>query len=293
MKTYNDCIPCLVRQSLGAARLVTDNEDVHRNVLKKTLAAMAVMDMKQSPPMMARLIQQTIAEMTGNKDPYKEVKQQFNRFSLEIYPDLEARVNQSDLPLKTAVQLAIAGNIIDFGAISNLDKKTVFTTIDHALTHEVKGDMDNLIQIFDKARHILWIADNAGEIVFDRLVLNLIDTKKVIFVVRGGAILNDATIEDADKTGIRDLVTTIDSGAAIPGTVLNECSKSFLQAFDRADLIIAKGQGNYETLPHDDKRIFFLFKAKCPVVAELAQVNLNDMVVWNQTRKHGFQSGTI
>lgn len=286
MKTYNDCIPCLVRQSLGAARLVTDNEDVHRNVLKKTLATMAVMDMKQSPPMIARLIQQTIAEVTGNHDPYKDLKQQFNRFSLELYPDLETRVRQSSLPLKMAVQLAIAGNIIDFGAISNLDKETVFTTIDHALTHEVKGDMDSLIQAFATARRILWIADNAGEIVFDRLVLNRIDTKKVTLVVRGGAILNDATLEDADETGISDLVTTIDSGAAIPGTVLGECSESFLQVFDRADLIIAKGQGNYETLPHDDKRIFFLFKAKCPVVTELAKVNLNDMVIWNQTERH-------
>jgi hypothetical protein len=282
MKTYNDCIPCLVRQALGAARLVTDNEDEHSRVLKQVLAAMATIDMKQSPPVMARHIQNTIAEVTGNNDPYRELKKRFNQFSMKIYPDLEAMVKKSPFPLKTAIQLAIAGNIIDFGAVSTLDKDTVFATIDHALTHEVKGDMEGLIQAIASSRSILWIADNAGEIVFDRLVLERIDPTRVIFVVRGGAVLNDATLEYAAKTGISDLVTTIDSGVAIPGTVLDKCSESLLQAFDRADLIIAKGQGNYETLPHDDDRIFFLFKAKCPVVAELASVDLNDMVVRNQ-----------
>ncbi|WP_300464373.1 ARMT1-like domain-containing protein [Desulfobacula sp.] len=282
MKTYNDCIPCLVRQALGAARLVTDKEDDHSRVLKLVLADMADMDMKQSPPMMARKIQQTIAGVTGNKDPYRELKKQFNRFSLELYPDLKAMVDKSATPLKTAIQLAIAGNIIDFGAVSNLDKATVFDTIDHAMTHEVKGDLQGLIQALARPERILWIADNAGEIVFDRLVLERIDLSRVIFVVRGGAVLNDATLEDAAETGISDLVTTIDSGAAIPGTVLGECSESFLQAFDQADLIISKGQGNYETLPHDDDRIFFLFKAKCQMVAGLAGVSLDDMVVWKR-----------
>jgi hypothetical protein len=260
---------------------VTDNEDKHSRVLKQVLTDMAAMDMKQSPPMMARKIQQTIAGVTGNKDPYRKLKKRFNQFSLDIYSDLKTMVDESTTPLKTAIQLAIAGNIIDFGAVSNLDKATVFTTIDHAMTHDVKGDMQGLIQALATSKRILWIADNAGEIVFDRLVLERIDPSRVIFVVRGGAVLNDATLEDAAETGISDLVTTIDSGVAIPGTVLCECSESLIQAFDQADLIISKGQGNYETLPHDDERIFFLFKAKCQMVAGMAGVSLNDMVVWN------------
>ena len=279
MKTYNECIPCLVRQALDAARLVTDTADEQTRVLKNTLAAMAVMDMSQPPPVMARKIQQTIAEVTGHADPYRQIKKQFNQLALDLYPDLSARVEAGSNPVKTAVRLAIAGNIIDFGALSTLDKHTVFQTIDHALTHEVKGDMDALIQAFDTARRILWIGDNAGEIVFDRLVLERIDRTKVIFVVRGGAVLNDATLEDANQTGISTLVTTIDSGVAIPGTVLGECSDPLIEAFDQADLIVAKGQGNYETLPHDDERIFFLFKAKCPMVANSAGVDLNDMVI--------------
>jgi uncharacterized protein with ATP-grasp and redox domains len=279
MKTYNDCIPCLVRQALGAARFVNADEKMHQTVLKKTLAAMAVMDMNQSPPMMARHIQKVIAEVTGSKDPYQKIKKRCNDFSLDLLEGLRAMVERSPVPLDTAVRLSIAGNIIDFGAFSTLDTQTVFDTIDHAMANKVTGDMDYLLDRLVSADAILWIADNAGEIVFDRLVLEQIDTDRVVFVVRGGAALNDATLEDAADAGITEFVTTIDSGVAIPGTVLDACSPAFLQAFDRADLIIAKGQGNYETLPHDDERIFFLFKAKCPVVARSAGVNLNDMVV--------------
>jgi len=282
MKTYNECIPCLVRQALGAARFISNDEDVHQKVLRKTLSALAIMDMNQPPPMMARHIQKTIAEVTGNKDPYKKIKTKFNKFSLDILADLRAMVEKSKDPLKTAVRLSIAGNIIDFGALSSLDKETIFATIDHAMTNAVRGDMEGLLKSLISADSILWIADNAGEIVFDRLVLERIDRDKVTFVVRGGAALNDATLEDAREAGISELVTTIDSGVAIPGTVLDECSQTFLQAFDRADLIVAKGQGNYETLPHDDGRVFFLFKAKCPVVAGSARVNLNDMVIRNR-----------
>lgn len=279
MKTYNDCIPCLVRQALDAARFVTADEKIHQTVLKKSLAAMAVMDMNQSPPMMARLIQAVIAEVTGNKDPYKKVKKQCNTFCLDQLEGLRAMVERSEAPLETAIRLSIAGNIIDFGAFSSIDTQTISDTIDSAMANKVTGDMDSLLDRLTSADTILWIADNAGEIVFDRLVLEQMDTDRVVFVVRGGAALNDATLEDAVGTGITDLVTTIDSGVAIPGTVLDMCSSVFLKAFDRAGLIIAKGQGNYETLPHDDGRIFFLFKAKCPVVAESAGVNLNDMVV--------------
>ena len=279
MKTYNDCIPCLVRQALATARLVSDDETIHQQVMKKILSAMATMDMKQPPPIMARKIQEAITEVTGKNDPFKPLKKKFNAFALQILDDLRQRVDQSENPLDTAVRLSIAGNIIDFGAIANLDENTIFATIDHAMANTVKGNMAELLKHLASCDRLIWIADNAGEIVFDHLVLEKINRKNITFVVRGGSALNDATFEDAIETGTVDLVNTIDSGVAIPGTVLDECSREFLQEFARADMIIAKGQGNFETLPHDDPRIFFLFKAKCPVVAESAGVDLNDMVV--------------
>jgi len=281
MKIYNDCIPCLVRQSLDAARLAGDNEQLHQQVLKETLIRLTQINLDQPPPMMASHIQATIRQVTGHADPYNAIKKQYNGFALELYPALKKKVKTSATPLETALRLSIAGNIIDFGALSTLGNDTIMKTLDHALTQDVHGDLGALIHAMKRARSILWLADNAGEIVCDRLVLDLLDKNRVVFAVRGAPVINDATREDAHATGISTMVTLIDNGTAIPGTVLEQCSTEFLNAYDRADLIISKGQGNFETLPHDDHRIYFLFKAKCPVVAREAGCVVGDIVVQN------------
>lgn len=282
MKIYNDCIPCLVRQSLDAAKLAGDDERMHQRVLKATLVRLTQTDLDQSPPIMAEYIQQTIRQVTGEADPYHALKKKYNGFALKLYPELKKKVANSANPLETALRFSIAGNIIDFGALSTLDDATVMETLNHALTQEVHGDLGALVHDIGKARSILWLADNAGEIVCDRLVLDLIDKSRVIFAVRGAPVINDATREDAEAAGISQMVTVIDNGIAIPGTVLQRCSGAFLRAYDNADLIISKGQGNYETLPHDDDRIYFLFKAKCSVVAQKAECVLGDIVVQNR-----------
>ncbi|MEA1966636.1 MAG: ARMT1-like domain-containing protein [Thermodesulfobacteriota bacterium] len=279
MRMYNDCVPCIVRQSLEAARFATSDERVHQKILKLALKKLAEIDFCQSPPVMARYMQEIIKNITGNNDPYKGVKKKYNDFALNIYPDLQKKVEDSSSPLETALCLAIAGNIIDFGVSSSIGESKVLATIDHALSSEVYGDMKYLQEVLKESKNILWIADNTGEIVFDRLALEIIGLEKITFAVRGAPILNDATMEDAVYTGISDMVKVIDNGTDIPGTVLKECSKEFNKAFENSDLIISKGQGNYETLPHDDKRIFFLFKAKCTIVADLAGCTLGDMVV--------------
>ncbi len=280
MKIYNDCIPCLVRQSLDAARLAGSDEKIHQQVLKETLIRLTQIDLNQPPPVMAEHIQNTIRLVTGEHDPYKALKVKYNEFALALYPELKKRVSQSSKPLETALRLAIAGNIIDFGAVSSLDDDNVMKTLEQALTQDIAGSLNELPEALLNAEHILWLADNAGEIVFDRLVLDLLDMSRVVFAVRGAPVINDATLEDAKKAGICDMVRVIDNGTAIPGTVLERCSSEFIQVFNDADLIIAKGQGNYETLPRDDKRIFFLFKAKCRVVAAAAGCKLGDMVVF-------------
>ena len=152
-------------------------------------------------------------------------------------------------------------------------------TIDEVQTVEINGQVAVLKAACEKADRILWLADNTGEIVFDKLLLQKLDLEKVVVAVRGGPTQNDATMADAVYTGLTDMVAVMDTGAAIPGIRLDQCSKSFQQAYHRADLIIAKGQGNFETLDHRDKRIFFLFKAKCPVVAAHAGCRTGDIVI--------------
>ena len=267
MKTTYDCIPCFIRQALDAARLTTSDENIHEQVLRGVLAAASKMDLDQSPPMMGQYIHQLIRELAGIHDPYKKIKDRFNRFALDLYPDLKQRIQTSSNPMDTAIRMAIAGNIIDFGVNAEIDRSIIFDTIEQAMLVQLFGDIDMLRESIDSAKNILYLGDNCGEIVFDRLLIEQLPLDKVTFVVRGGPIINDATMGDARETGMTELVNVIDNGSNIPGTVLEKCSKEFRECFADADLIIAKGQGNYETLSSCEKNIFFLLQAKCPVIS--------------------------
>ena len=126
---------------------------------------------------------------------------------------------------------------------------------------------------------MLYLADNAGEIVFDWLLLEQMPVEKVTVAVRGSPVLNDATIADTQAAGIPGLVELIDNGSDAPGTILDDCSAEFRRRFDRTDLIIAKGQGNYETLNEVEKDIFFVLKAKCPVIARDLDCHVGSLIL--------------
>lgn len=280
MKMYNDCFPCIARGALEAARLATTDEAVQLDILQTVLEKLAKMDPASPPPLMAGFIHQTIETWTGVTDPYAALKKKYNSLAMDLYPWLQTLKDDPGRDrFETSVRLAIAGNIIDFGTAAAVGENTLMDTISHALELPVNGSVDRLKQAVEKADHILWLADNAGEIVFDKLMLEEMDMAKVVYAVRGGPVQNDATLEDAQAVGLTDMVRVISSGAAIPGTLLPWCGSELTAAFKQADLIISKGQGNFETLAHDDPRIFFLFKAKCPVVARHGKCDLGDVVI--------------
>ncbi len=267
MRTYLDCIPCFVRQALEAARMATPNEKIHEAVLRGVLDMAGGMPMDQSPPVMGRRIHRLIRELCGDADPYRAVKGRFNRVALALYPRCKSIVDGADDPFETAVRLAIAGNVIDFGAVSDLDEKAVSASISQALDAELFGDPGRFRDALDRADRILYLGDNCGEIVFDRLLIEQLLPREVTFVVRGRPVINDVTMADAEMTGMTELVPVIDNGSDIPGTVLAECTPQFRDRFREADLVIAKGQGNFETLSDERSPVVFLFKAKCPVIA--------------------------
>ncbi len=277
MEMKNDCLVCCARGSLDTARLATGDEKIQLEIVQRVLKHLAAMDTACPPPLMAKFIHQTVESLTGVKDPYKVLKDKYNDFSLTLFPELEQMSRNSSF--ETAVRLAVAGNIIDFGTHNSVGKEKVLKTIEHALSCPVHADMARFQTACERADKILWLADNAGEIVFDKLLLAKLDTEKIIYAVRGGPTQNDATLEDAQYTGITKMVKVMDTGAAIPGVILEHCSDEFKHAFNCVDLIISKGQGNFETLEPGDDRIFFLFKAKCPVVADHARVKLGDIVI--------------
>jgi len=283
MKTYFDCIPCFVRQTLDSVRLVTPDEAVHERVLREVLRTAAEMDLHQTAPEMAQWIHRRIREHTGQDDPYREIKDWSNRMALKLYPTLRDWVAEASLPMETAVRLAIAGNIIDFGVNSRLSEAQVRESVTHALSASLDADVEEFSRAVSDAGRILYLADNAGEIVFDRVLIEQISPEKVTVGVKGFPAINDATMRDAEDTGMTELVEVIDNGSDAPGTILGDCSNTFLERFQNADLVIAKGQGNYETLSEADKDIYFLLKAKCPVIAADIGCQVGSLVMRRST----------
>jgi len=280
MKTYLDCIPCFVRQGLDAARLVSGDEQIHEQVVRQVLRLTVDLDMSQTPPAMGQQIHRLIRELTGNEDPYRDLKKQHNQFALELYDLLEPTVHSTEDPLETAVRLAIAGNIIDLGVKTTISDSDIQKTINDSLTASFDQAMiEQLRSDAECAQNILYLADNAGEIVFDRLLIEQLPTEKITVVVKGSPVINDATMEDAEFVGLTKIVEVIDNGSDAPGTILETCSQRFRDHFEAADLVIAKGQGNYETLSDSDKNIFFILKAKCPVIAEHIGCEIGDMIL--------------
>ena len=270
MKTNLDCIPCLLRQALESARLATKDETIHEAILRDALALCTRMEFALPPPVIARKIHQRLKELTGDRDPYRDIKARFNHMAIEILPELADQVAGADDPLAMAVRLAIAGNVIDLGATTGLTETEVRNSIDNVLSEPFAGDMAGFRAAVDKAAHILYLADNAGEIVLDRLLIEQLHGKRITLAVRGRPIINDATVSDARVAGIHELCAVVDNGTDVPGTVLDACSRKFRDLFGKADLIISKGQGNYETLSDlggGRAGIFFLLKVKCPVIA--------------------------
>jgi len=268
MRTYHECVPCFLAQAAEAVTFVTDDRAIHEKVLRGVRRMVDKMDLSRPPIAMGRHVHRLIRRLAGDEDPYRGVKERFNKAALALYPELKERVKRSPDPLDAAVRIAIAGNIIDFGMNRNLQESDVHDAIEHAREAPLdNGALSDFRQALADASSILYLGDNAGEIVFDRLLVEEMPLEKVTFAVRGSPVINDATMDDARAAGLTDIVEVIDNGSDAPGTLLESCSKEFRLRFDAADLILSKGQGNYETVSHIPKKIFFLLKAKCPVIA--------------------------
>ena len=192
---------------------------------------------------MAQRIHRRIRALTGNRDPYAERKDALNRMALALREELRARIDQCRDPLDAAVRLAIAGNTMDLGVKSNLDKSQVRSTILGCFDDPLEGDIEAFRRAIAEARSILYLTDNAGEIIFDRLLLEQLPRDRTVVAVKGGPVINDATMHDAEVAGLVELVEVIDNGSDAPGTILEDCSEDFRKRFFHADLIISQRTG--------------------------------------------------
>lgn len=282
MRTCTDCIPCFVRQAVDASRIATDDDETRERILRETLSLLADASFDCSPPELSREMHERIRRLSGNPDPYLDRKTEFNARAREMLPDLRKRVETSDDPFATAVRLAVAGNIIDFGIGELLaDPPDLLDTVEHALEAAVDdAAVEALRAALADAATVLYVGDNTGEVVFDRILVEALPVETVIFATRGGPVINDITSEDARFAGIDTVARVIDNGFDAPGAPPARCSEEFRRILFDADVVIAKGQGNYETLDDCGRdNVFFLLKAKCAVVAGALGVAVGDVVV--------------
>lgn len=267
MRVHLDCFPCFIRQTIIALRFGTKDELLQERILKSILPEIQIADISMPPAFTTTSIHRKIRQLLG-KDPFKELKAEYNEIALGLYPSLKTMVKESQNPLWTATRLAIAGNVIDFGIFTSVDiEGTILKAINNPLAVD---EFDIFKKAISDTDTILYLTDNAGEIVFDRILIETLISadKKVTVVVKGSAVINDSTLEDAMESGLTGICEVIDNGSDAVGTILPWTSSAFQKLFRNAELIVSKGQGNFETLTGIQKNIFFLFQSKCDVVSK-------------------------
>lgn len=278
MRVHLDCFPCFLRQSIIALRLGTKDESLRETILKSTLDYIQNTDISKPPAYTTTFIHKKIRQMLGI-DPFKEIKSEYNQIALRLYPSLKTTIEKSPDPLWTSTRLAIAGNVIDFGIFTSVDiEGAIRKALNNQLAVDDYSSFKNAISIADK---ILYLTDNAGEIVFDRLLIETLIQlgKEVKAVVKGSPVINDSTMEDAEESGIIGVCDVIDNGSEAVGTILEWTSSVFQKIFNDAQLVISKGQGNFETLIGAEKKIFFLFLSKCDVVSKELGLSTGSMLL--------------
>ena len=284
----SDCYPCVINQARSAARFAELTKEQTNRVI--TVAKAGLEKSKTTPLLVQHVVRHVADAIIQEKgqsldfDIYAEVKEISNISSLAYAEKFQKKINYSESPFETGLQIAAAGNIIDFGAKAhgsiNLDDE--LQSLDK--TNFGRYDIVPFIGALEAASTLLYICDNSGEIVFDMLFINEVKREyqdlQIVTVFRDRPIINDATLDDAKSIGLDRIVKTISSGSVYPGTILSETTEEFQRLFASADVILSKGQGNFETLlPFADNRLFFLLRIKCNYMATLSNVNKNDLVL--------------
>jgi uncharacterized protein with ATP-grasp and redox domains len=276
VRTYLDCYPCFLRQALEAARMAGADERQQKAVLNRVLDGLRGLGPSSTPPEIGHRIHRIVRQEVSNADPYWVAKEESTRQALALYPRLKALVTEAADPLEAAIRLSIAGNIID---LAPTQRHNLWETVERVLSQSFAVDHRTALREgLSSAGQVLFLADNAGETVFDRVLIEALDVP-VIYAVKGGPILNDATLEDAQAAGLDRVAKVVSTGSDAPGTILDLCSPEFRHLYNEAELVIAKGQANYETLSEEGVRVFLLLQAKCSVIARDVGVPMGSIVL--------------
>jgi uncharacterized protein with ATP-grasp and redox domains len=273
-----ECYQCHLKTVAQLIEKFNPDIEIADSLLKES-KQLLTQGQDQSNPLLATQIHRLAKEKINVYSLYRDQKVHANKLLLAQYDYWKAFVNNSDNPLFTATKLAVAGNIIDYGA--HTEPADITQKIKELVNHPfVIDETSVLFKHLSKAKSILYLGDNAGEIVFDKLLIETMNHPLVTFVVRGKPVINDVTFEDVGQTALDQCCYVISNGYDAPSTLLAYCSDEFKQAFNQADLIISKGQGNFEGLMNEkEKDIFFLLMAKCRPIADMLGVDVGSLLV--------------
>jgi damage-control phosphatase, subfamily I len=290
MKAQLDCIVCMLKQAVNTGRIATRDPRELSAILAKVSRLIPGLSLDQTPAALSQPVYRIVSEITGNPDPYRKIKKETNRAALKLLPRVRRIVNAAKDPLDSALHAAVAGNIIDLGIGHKFNmEKDIIRILKEPFAVNAIAEFRKEIE---PGRRLLYIGDNAGEIVFDRLLVEFLLGKKidVVYAVKSAPVINDATMEDAVQSGMTDLVKVIETGAGDIGIDWKNVSKEFLRNVQSADVVIAKGHGNFETC--DDRRgnFYFLLKAKCEMVAQELGVALGALIFKHSRKRRRVKS---
>jgi len=274
MQTTLSCIPCLIKQGIKIADFLNIDDFKSEEMMREILDSLKNEDYKNSPPHLAKKVYSIICKFAQTDNPYRKIKEYYNRELLDMEEKLKEIINNSSDNFNATLKLAITGNIIDFGTEYQITKKFVLEKLNEV--HKKQLKIDDSIEMYKKlkkADNLLYIGDNCGEIVTDKIFIeylkSIFPNLKITYGVRGRPIINDVTLEDAKMVKMEEVAEILDNGDGAPGTVMEDVKKEFKNLFYKSDIVIAKGQGNYETLNNIDKEdVYMLFMAKCDVIAK-------------------------
>jgi len=290
MNIKNDCLVCIYNQALKTAKNLNCNNKLTKKIMDDTAKLLIKYDLNVTPPFIAKDVYKKIAKRVGVKDPLQKIKEKSTKEAKKLQSFIKRKIQKSDDKLFATVRAAIAGNVIDFGAQKQFDLKEA---VEEVFEKEFGVcDYENFKKDLDKSQLVLYIADNTGEHIYDKILLRKLCKKypntEFVYITRGKPVINDVTVFEAKKAKIDKICKVINSGVDTPGLILDRTNKKFKKLFKKCDMIIAKGMGNYETMYGVIKKnVYFLFKIKCNVVAQSLNKDIGDiMLLKNKTNNH-------
>jgi uncharacterized protein with ATP-grasp and redox domains len=264
MRTFPECYSCILQQFVSEMNLLDLDLDTQTRLVKEGLILFGEAEDSATAPDLSGKLHAMLRDREGDVDAYEESKRNSHQIAMDYEEDLQRLLEEGPDKFTQSLKISATGNLVD---VIYAREYHLWDEVENSVNQDLLGEgIEDFRQKLSEAPHLLYLADNVGETVFDKVFIESLNIP-VIYAVKGGPILNDATLEDARAAGIDQIAEIVETGSRSPGTILNQCTDEFRKLFNESPLVLAKGQGNYETLDEQGEKIFFLLRLKCPIIS--------------------------